>query len=129
MARRSTRTRSRWSARRNYGWHDRPDQRAVGSLGAASACTSTAASAASSSRGDKSSAGHIPTFDFRIPGVTSISADTHKYGYGFKGTSVLAPRQAIRNSQYFFMTDWSGGVRARHRGLRPGLLAATWARW
>ena len=32
----------------------------------------------------------IPTFDFRIPGVTTISADTHKYGYGFKGTSVLA---------------------------------------
>ena len=35
----------------------------------------------------------IPVFDFRIPGVTSISADTHKYGYAFKGTSVLLPRQ------------------------------------
>ena len=36
----------------------------------------------------------IPTFDFRVPGVTSISADTHKYGYAFKGTSVLlVPRQ------------------------------------
>lgn len=32
----------------------------------------------------------IPVFDFRLPGVTSISADTHKYGYGLKGTSVLA---------------------------------------
>ena len=52
----------------------------------------------------------IPLFDFRVPGVTSISADTHKYGYGFKGTSVLAFRDiALRNSQYFFMTDWSGG--------------------
>ena len=30
-----------------------------------------------------------PAFDFRVPGVTTISADTHKYGYGFKGTSVL----------------------------------------
>ena len=28
----------------------------------------------------------IPPFDFRVPGVTSISADTHKYGYGLKGT-------------------------------------------
>ena len=28
----------------------------------------------------------IPVFDFRVPGVTSISADTHKYGYGFKGS-------------------------------------------
>ncbi|MGB2700308.1 MAG: aminotransferase class V-fold PLP-dependent enzyme, partial [Candidatus Phosphoribacter baldrii] len=27
----------------------------------------------------------IPPFDFRVPGVTSVSADTHKYGYGLKG--------------------------------------------
>jgi glutamate/tyrosine decarboxylase-like PLP-dependent enzyme len=33
--------------------------------------------------------GHpVPTFDFRLPGVTSISADTHKYGYALKGSSV-----------------------------------------
>jgi len=73
----------------------------------------------------------IPTFDFRIPGVTTTSADTHKYGYGFKGTSVLAFRdKAIRNSQYFFMTDWSGGKYASPgiEGSRSGgLLAATWA--
>ena len=73
----------------------------------------------------------IPTFDFRLPGVTTISADTHKYGYGFKGTSVLAFRdKAIRNSQYFFMTDWSGGKYASPgiEGSRSGgLLAATWA--
>jgi glutamate/tyrosine decarboxylase-like PLP-dependent enzyme len=73
----------------------------------------------------------IPAFDFRIPGVTTISADTHKYGYGFKGTSVLAFRdKAIRNSQYFFMTDWSGGKYASPgiEGSRSGgLLAATWA--
>ena len=73
----------------------------------------------------------IPIFDFRIPGVTSISADTHKYGYGFKGTSVLAFRdKAIRNSQYFFMTDWTGGKYASPgiEGSRSGgLLAATWA--
>lgn len=73
----------------------------------------------------------IPTFDFRVPGVTTISADTHKYGYGFKGTSVLAFRdRALRNSQYFFMTDWSGGKYASPGidGSRSGgLLAATWA--
>jgi sphinganine-1-phosphate aldolase len=73
----------------------------------------------------------IPVFDFRVPGVTTISADTHKYGYGFKGTSVLAFRdKAIRNSQYFFMTDWSGGKYASPgiEGSRSGgMLAATWA--
>ncbi len=73
----------------------------------------------------------IPVFDFRVPGVTSISADTHKYGYGFKGTSVLAFRdKALRNSQYFYMTDWSGGKYASPgiEGSRSGgLLAATWA--
>ena len=73
----------------------------------------------------------IPLFDFRVPGVTTISADTHKYGYGFKGTSVLAFRdKALRNGQYFFMTDWSGGKYASPgiEGSRSGgLLAATWA--
>ena len=31
----------------------------------------------------------IPTYDFREEGVTSISMDTHKYGYSLKGSSVL----------------------------------------
>src|SRR5262245_55366876 len=73
----------------------------------------------------------IPLFDFRVPGVTSISADTHKYAYGLKGTSVLAFRhQAMRNSQYFFLTDWTGGKYCSPgiEGSRSGgLLAATWA--
>jgi len=73
----------------------------------------------------------IPVFDFRIPGVTSISADTHKYGYAFKGTSVLMFRdKALRNSQYFFVTDWSGGKYCSPgiEGSRSaGLIAATWA--
>jgi glutamate/tyrosine decarboxylase-like PLP-dependent enzyme len=73
----------------------------------------------------------IPVFDFRVPGVTSISADTHKYGYAFKGTSVLAFRdQALRNGQYFFLTGWSGGKYCSPgiEGSRSGgLLAATWA--
>jgi len=73
----------------------------------------------------------IPVFDFRVPGVTSISADTHKYGYALKGTSVLAFRdKALRNAQYFFNTGWSGGKYCSPGmdGSRSGgLLAATWA--
>ncbi len=73
----------------------------------------------------------IPTFDFRLPGVTSISADTHKYGYAFKGTSVLSFRDIPwRNSQYFYLTDWTGGKYCSPGmdGSRSaGLLAATWA--
>jgi glutamate/tyrosine decarboxylase-like PLP-dependent enzyme len=73
----------------------------------------------------------IPVFDYRVPGVTSMSADTHKYGYALKGTSVLTFRdQALRNSQYFFLTDWSGGKYCSPgmEGSRSaGLLAATWA--
>jgi len=73
----------------------------------------------------------IPRFDFRVPGVTSISADTHKYGYALKGTSVLSFRdKALRNAQYFFNTSWTGGKYCSPGmdGSRSGgLLAATWA--
>lgn len=73
----------------------------------------------------------IEVFDFRLPGVTSISADTHKYGYGFKGSSVCAFRdKAYRNAQYFFRTGWTGGKYCSPGmdGSRSGgLLAATWA--
>ncbi|WP_259675907.1 pyridoxal-dependent decarboxylase, partial [Burkholderia pseudomallei] len=73
----------------------------------------------------------IPAFDFRLPGVTSISADTHKFGYGPKGGSVLAWRDAsFRRHQYFLMTDWVGGVYGSPglTGSRSGgLIAATWA--
>ena len=73
----------------------------------------------------------IPPFDFRVPGVTSISADTHKYGYGLKGTSTLLFRdRELRNRCYFFMPAWSGGkyFSPGIEGSRSdGLLAATWA--
>ena len=73
----------------------------------------------------------IPPFDFTVPGVTTISADTHKYGYALKGTSVLAfANQSLRNTQYFYLTDWSGGKYCSPGmdGSRSGgLLAATWA--
>jgi sphinganine-1-phosphate aldolase len=73
----------------------------------------------------------IAPFDFRVPGVTTISADTHKYGYGLKGTSTLLFRDRdLRNRCYFFMPDWSGGkyFSPGIEGSRSdGLLAATWA--
>jgi sphinganine-1-phosphate aldolase len=73
----------------------------------------------------------IPVFDFGLPGVTTMSADTHKYGYALKGSSVLAFRdKALRDGQYFFLTDWSGGKYCSPgiEGSRSGgLLAATWA--
>ncbi len=73
----------------------------------------------------------VPPFDFRLPGVTSMSADTHKYGYAPKGTSVVLYRGTeLRRYQYFTATDWPGGVyfSATVAGSRPGgLLAACWA--
>jgi glutamate/tyrosine decarboxylase-like PLP-dependent enzyme len=73
----------------------------------------------------------IPKFDFRLPGVTSISADTHKYGYGLKGTSVLLYRnKALRAGQFFSQPLWPGGMYTSPGigGSRSGgLLAASWA--
>ena len=73
----------------------------------------------------------VPPFDFRLPGVTSISADTHKYGYAAKGTSVVLYRtMELRHHQYFTITDWPGGLYASptFAGSRPGALsAACWA--
>ncbi|MGZ6884565.1 MAG: pyridoxal phosphate-dependent decarboxylase family protein [Nocardioidaceae bacterium] len=73
----------------------------------------------------------VPPFDFRVPGVTSISADTHKYGYSFKGTSTLLFRdKGYRNAQYFHLVGWTGGkyMSPGIEGSRSGgLLAATWA--
>ena len=73
----------------------------------------------------------VPTFDFRLPGVTSISADTHKYGFGLKGSSVLLYRSAdLRRLQYFIVPDWTGGLYTSPgmSGSRSGgVIAAAWA--
>ena len=72
----------------------------------------------------------LPAFDFALPGVTSLSCDTHKYGYAVKGSSVILYRHAAyRAFQYFVAPDWSGGIYASPSmpGSRPGgLIAATW---
>lgn len=73
----------------------------------------------------------LPLFDFRVPGVTSMSADTHKYGYSVKGSSVVLFRhKKLRESMFFVQTEWPGGIYASPTigGSRPGgLIAATWA--
>ena len=78
-------------------------------------------------------------FDYRVPGVTSMSADTHKYGYAFKGSSVLTFRDRRRcaTRSTSILTDWSGGkyTLPRHGGLAlrraasrpPGRPWCSWA--
>lgn len=70
-------------------------------------------------------------FDFRLKGVTSISCDTHKYGFAPKGNSTVLYRNSrLRTYQYFISPDWSGGVYASPgiAGSRPGaLIAGCWA--
>ena len=51
----------------------------------------------------------LPAWDFRVPGVTSMSADLHKYGYAPKGVSVLLQRGRDRQRHQFFATTrWPG---------------------
>jgi sphinganine-1-phosphate aldolase len=73
----------------------------------------------------------VAPFDFRVPGVTSISCDTHKFGFGSKGTSVLLWRDAeLRERQFYATADWPGGLyfSPTFAGSRPGALSAqAWA--
>lgn len=70
-------------------------------------------------------------FDFRLKGVTSISCDTHKYGFAPKGNSTVLYRdRRLRAFQYFVTPNWPGGVYASPAvaGSRPGaLIAGCWA--
>lgn len=73
----------------------------------------------------------LPVWDLRNPGVTSISADLHKYGYAPKGVSVLLHRDAARQRHQFFATTrWPGYpvVNPTMLGSKSaGALAAAWA--
>jgi glutamate/tyrosine decarboxylase-like PLP-dependent enzyme len=73
----------------------------------------------------------IPPFDLGVDGVTSISADIHKYGFAAKGAStVIYKSEDIRKHQYFAYTNWPGGLYASPSmtGTRPGgAIAAAWA--
>ncbi|XP_067209894.1 sphingosine-1-phosphate lyase-like isoform X2 [Linepithema humile] len=74
---------------------------------------------------------HISPFDFRLPGVISISADTHKYAYTPKGSSLILYRnKKYRHYQYTVSTDWPGGIYGSPtiNGSRVGANIATcWA--
>ncbi len=73
----------------------------------------------------------IPPFDFRCDGVTSISADIHKYGYAAKGASViLYSSMDIMKHQFFIDDNWCGGIYISPglAGTKPGgAIAAAWA--
>ncbi len=73
----------------------------------------------------------IPDFDFKIPGVSSISMDFHKYGYTAKGASIILHRNSeLKKFQIYSCAEWSGyavvnpTVTSSKGG---GSLAACWA--
>ncbi|WP_072037619.1 aminotransferase class V-fold PLP-dependent enzyme [Flavihumibacter sp. ZG627] len=74
---------------------------------------------------------NIPPWDFRVPAVTSISADVHKFGYGAKGASVLVYKHMdYLHHQFVITTDFPGGIYISPTllGTRPGgPIAAAWA--
>jgi glutamate/tyrosine decarboxylase-like PLP-dependent enzyme len=73
----------------------------------------------------------IPPWDFRVPGVTSLSADLHKYGYAPKGISLIMYRsKELRRDQTFTFDGWLGGFYGSSGilGTKPGgPIAAAWA--
>jgi sphinganine-1-phosphate aldolase len=73
----------------------------------------------------------VPPWDFRVDGVTTISADLHKLGYAPKGASVVLHRtKALRRHQTFVFDDWLGGFYASSgmQGTRSALpMATAWA--
>jgi glutamate/tyrosine decarboxylase-like PLP-dependent enzyme len=72
----------------------------------------------------------VPPWDLAVPGVTSLSADIHKYGYTFKGASVLLHRSRdLLQKQYFLYDAWPGGLyaSATSAGTRPAApIAGAW---
>ena len=73
----------------------------------------------------------VPDFDFTLPGVRSMSADLHKYGYAAKGASTVFHRsEAQWQHQIFSFDGWpSGGMLTPTlAGTRPGgAIASAWA--
>lgn len=70
-------------------------------------------------------------FGLDVAGVTSVSVDLHKYGYGAKGASVLLfADAAMRHASYYVDPSWPGGAYAAAGvlGTRPvGAAAAAFA--
>ncbi len=65
----------------------------------------------------------VPPFDFRVPGVMSMSADLHKFGYAAKGAStVLYRHKELKDLQVFRNDQWPNGMMETPTlaGTRPG---------
>ncbi len=73
----------------------------------------------------------VPPFDFSVPGVTTISADLHKYGYAPKNASVLLYRDAeIRRCAWFVnssTTEYAVLNPTVQSSRTGGPVAAAWA--
>jgi sphinganine-1-phosphate aldolase len=73
----------------------------------------------------------VRPWDFRVEGVTSISADAHKYGWTIKGASLVLYRdKALLGRQFFLYDSWPGGLygSATTAGTRPAApIAVAWA--
>ncbi|HEY5888168.1 MAG TPA: aminotransferase class V-fold PLP-dependent enzyme, partial [Acidimicrobiales bacterium] len=73
----------------------------------------------------------VPPWDLRVPGVTSLSADVHKYGYATKGAStVLYSSRDLYRHQLFLYDEWPGGLygSSTSAGTRGGVpIAEAWA--
>ena len=73
----------------------------------------------------------IPAWDFSLPGVTSISADLHKYAYAPKPASTIAYRsEEHQQYHHVYASDWPSATYMAEGmvGSRPaGAVAATWA--
>lgn len=73
----------------------------------------------------------IPDWDLGVPGVTSVSADIHKFAYGAKGASLLLFRDAsLKELERFSFSGWPRGTYATPTlmGSKPaGSIASAWA--
>lgn len=73
----------------------------------------------------------VPEFDFQVPGVSSLSADLHKYGYAAKGSSIVLYRdKELRRYQIYACTDTTGYTLINPTLLSSktaGPLAGAWA--
>ncbi len=73
----------------------------------------------------------VPPYDFRLPGVTEMSCDVHKYGYTTKGASVILHRESEWiGLQYFLYNSWPSGIYGTPTvaGARPAApIAAAWS--
>lgn len=73
----------------------------------------------------------VPDFDFRVPGVTSMTMDFHKYALTPKGASVVLYRdESLRQHQIYACADWTGYTMINNTiqsSKSGGPMAAAWA--